>query len=336
MTFTRRATLLSGLALPFALAACAKPAAPTAVRIGQATTSLSFLPIWAARAFDTFQADGLTLDWAAIPGGDPAALAALDAGDIDLAAVGPDTALAAIGRGQPFVMVYVLMAKLSLEVVAGKPLLQRAKVAPADPLPKRIAALKGAVTGVSAVGGAQERALRWIVAQGGLDPKADVQVAQVGGPPAIQAALENGRIDAFLLSPPEAGVAELGGYGVKLIEPSRDFPALKGLPGLVLVAKRDADETMTKRITAALAALTKASAQVIAGPDKAAEAIGSRFFATVPPAILSAGVRSMIDGLEGGGRFTPAGIAALRQFSAASGTAAPAGDAWWTNRFNGG
>jgi ABC-type nitrate/sulfonate/bicarbonate transport system substrate-binding protein len=332
MTFTRR----TALALPLAVAACAKPAAPTAVRIGQATTSLSFLPIWAARAFDTFAADGLTLDWAAIPGGDPAALAALDAGDIDLAAVGSDTALAAIGRGQPFVLVYALMAKLSLEVVVGKALMQRTGVAATDPLPRRIAALRGAVTGVSAVGGAQERALRWIAAQGGLDAKADVQAAQVGAPPAIQAALENGRIDAFVLSPPEAGVAEAGGYGVKLIEPARDFPVLKGLPGLVLVAKQGPDAAMTQRITAALAALTKASAQVVADPDMAADQIGARFFAKVPQPIMRAAVRSMADGLEGQGRFSPTGIGALRQFSAASGTAPPAGDAWWTNRLNGG
>ena len=48
------------------------------VRIGQATTSLSFLPLWAARALDTFSTQDLALSWAAIPGGDPAALAALD------------------------------------------------------------------------------------------------------------------------------------------------------------------------------------------------------------------------------------------------------------------
>ena len=61
-------------------------------------------------------------------------------------------------------------------------------------------------------------------------------------PPAIQAALENGRIHGFVLSPPEAGIAEARGYGHRLVEPSVDFPDLRGLPFLVLVAKTDADE----------------------------------------------------------------------------------------------
>jgi ABC-type nitrate/sulfonate/bicarbonate transport system substrate-binding protein len=332
MTLSRRTVLASGAALPFALTACAGPPAPSGVRIGQATTSLSFLPIWAARAFDSFAAEGLQLDWAAIPGGDPTALAALDAGDIDLAAVGSDTALAAIGKGQPFVLVYVLMAKMSLELVASNALLMRTGVTPGRPLPERIAALKGATVGVSAVGGAQDRILRWIAGQGGLG-KTDLQVAQVGAPPAIQAAMENGRIDAFVLSPPEAGIAEAGGYGRRLIEPARDFPALKGLPNLVLAAKRGPDEATAKRITASLAALNKAAAQVRADPDMAADRIGAKFFPKVPQAILRAAVRSMVDGLEGGGRFTPEAVAALGRFSGDSGTPLPPGDGWWTNRF---
>ena len=74
----------------------------TSLRIGQATTSVSFLAIWAARALDTFKPQGIDLKWAAIPGGDPTVLAALDAGDIDLAAVGTDTPLAAVAKGQRF------------------------------------------------------------------------------------------------------------------------------------------------------------------------------------------------------------------------------------------
>jgi len=332
MIVSRRTALAGCLSLPFALSACAARDEAT-VRIGQATTSLSFLPIWAARAYDTFEAEGLALDWAAIPGGDPTALAALDSGDIDLAAVGADTALAAIERDQPFLLVYALMAKLSLEVVASEALLARTGVSPDDPLDRRIAALRGAIVGVSAVGGAQDRILRWIATQGGLDPRTDVQIALVGGPPAIQAALENGRIQAFVLSPPEAGLAEAGGYGRRLIEPGRDFPELRGLPNLVLVARRDPDEAAVRRITGAVVALQQGARQVIADPDGAADRIGARFFPQVQPPVLRAAVRSMLDGLEGGGRFETENIAALGRFSAAVGLPLPPGDDYWTNRF---
>ena len=77
-----RRTLIAAIA-----SAATRPArAAGIVRIGQATASLSFLPLWSARAMSTFAAENLNLDWAAIPGGDPAALAALDSDDLDLTA----------------------------------------------------------------------------------------------------------------------------------------------------------------------------------------------------------------------------------------------------------
>ena len=329
MSVSRR-TALTGIALPF-LPRSARAA--EAVRIGQANTALAFLPIWAARAYDSFPANVLALTWAAIPGGDPTTLAALDGGDIDLAAVGSDTALAAIAKGQPFTLVYDLMAKMSLELVVSDALLRRTGTDPDDPLPKRIAALKGAIVGVSAVGGAQDRTVRWMAAQGGLNPRTDLQVALVGGPPAIQAALENGRIEAFVLSPPEAGIAEAGGYGRRLIDPARDFPALAGLPNLVLAARREPDAATAARITPALAALTQAAREVSADPDAAADRIGTRFFPKVPPALLRTAVRSLLDGLAGGGRFTPESIAVLARFCTESGVPVPSEGDYWTNRF---
>ncbi len=329
MRLSRRTALLASLATALPLAA----RAAETIRIGQATPALSFLPVWAARAMDSFTPHGLTLSWAAIQGGDPAALAALDAGDIDLAAVGSDTALAAIGKGQPFQLVYALMAKMSLDVVVSTKLLTRTGVTPTSTLPQRIAALKGAIVGVSAVGGTQDRVIRWIAAQGGLAAHGDLQVAQVGAPPAIQAALENGRIEAFALSPPEAGIAEAGGYGRRLIDPGTDFPSLRGLPNLVLVMRRDPDAALKARIIATSAAMSDASKRVLADPDAAADLIGGKFFAKIPHPIIRGAVRSLLDGLSTGGRFTAPGIAALEAFSVGSGTPVPVGKPYWTNDF---
>src|ERR1700747_2244881 len=89
--------------------------AQQAVRIGLGAPTLSSLPIWSARALDTFKAQGLSATVVALPGGDPSALAALDAGDIELAAVGPDATLRAVAKGQPFEIVYSLMSKVTLQ-----------------------------------------------------------------------------------------------------------------------------------------------------------------------------------------------------------------------------
>src|SRR5258708_20490897 len=103
---TRALTLAATLSLLPTFAS-----AQATVRIAQGVASLSFLPVWGARALNTFAAEGLTATVLMSPGGDPAALAALDAGDADLAAVGPEPALRAVAKGQPFQVVYNLMSQ---------------------------------------------------------------------------------------------------------------------------------------------------------------------------------------------------------------------------------
>lgn len=190
-----------------------------------------------------------------------------------------------------------------------------------------------ATIGVSAVGGTQDRVARWVAAQGGLDPKTGVQVAMVSPPPAIQAALENGRIDAFVLSAPKAGLAEARGFGTLLVDPDKDFPQLHALPNLVLVGIRDPDAAGVKRIKATTVAMQQGAHDVIAHPDQAADRIGGKFCAKIPQPIMRAAVHSLLDGLAGRGRFTPANITALTRFSTESGTPVPATKDYWTNRF---
>lgn len=309
-----RRTLIAAIA-----AAAARPArAAGVVRIGQATASLSFLPLWSARALGSFAAEGLDLDWAAIPGGDPAALAALDSGDLDLAAVGADTLLAAMAKGQPYRAVGTLMDRVTLDLVASADFMAKRKIAPGDPLPQRLRALDGAVIGVGAVGGAQDRAVRWLATRGGLDPKS-MQVALVGGPPALQAALQNGRIDAFVLSPPEGQIAEAGGYGRRLIGMADDFAELRDVPFLLLAAKSPVADP--GRIVGTLRALAAADAALLAAPDKVADAIRAKFFPKIDPAIIRAGVAALKPGIAAKGAFGPGGAQAMLDFARQSGVA---------------
>ncbi len=301
------------------IAAAARPArAAGVVRIGQATASLSFLPLWSARATGTFAAENLDLDWAAIPGGDPAALAALDSGDLDLAAVGADTLLAAMAKGQPFQAIGTLMDRVTLDLVASTEFMAKRKVALGDPLPQRLRALDGAIIGVGAVGGAQDRAVRWLATRGGLNPKS-MQVALVGGPPALQAALQNGRIDAFVLSPPEGQIAEAGDYGRRLIGMADDFAELRDVPFLLLAAKLPVADP--SRIIGTLRALAAADAALLAAPDKVADVIQAKFFPKVDQTIIRAGIAALKPGIVAKGAFGAGGAQAMLDFAKQSGVA---------------
>jgi NitT/TauT family transport system substrate-binding protein len=293
----RPALLVVALSLIPTLAMAQQP-----VRIAQGFASLSFLPVWGARALNTFAAEGLTAT-VVTPGGDPAALAALDTGDVDLAAVGTETVLRAAAKGQPFQIVYNLMSKVTLELVVAPSFMEKTGVKPGDPLEKRIAALKGATIGVAAIGGTQETAARWLVAKGGLDPKADIKVAQVGGPPALQAALENKRIDAFILSPPEGYLATKSGAGTILISLGDEFPLLANQPYLVLVAKKPIDDKASDMIVRTVRAMQSASSAVVKDPESAATAIQKQFFAKADPDAIAAAVKTLRSGVAGGGKL---------------------------------
>jgi len=314
--------------------------AQQAVRIGLGAPTLSFLPVWSARALDTFKPEGLSATVVALPGGDPSALAALDAGDIELAAVGPDAMLRAAAKGQPFEIVYSLMSKVTLQLVVSPALLERTGVKPSDSLEKRIVAMKGTLVGATALAGAQEIAARWLASKGGLDPKNDLKVAQVGSPTAIQAALETKRIDAFVLSPPEGYLAEKAGTGVVLVSLGDDFPLLARQPYLVLVAKKPISPATADLITRTARALQQASAAVLSKPDETAEAIQKQFFPKADPQAISAAIKTMRSGVADGGKIDVESMQNALTFAKEVGTnfgkefdAKASEDDLWTNRF---
>lgn len=306
------------------------------VRIGQAATSLSFLPLYAARSLDSFKQAGMDLKLVTITGGDPNALAALDSGDIDLAAVGSDTVLNAVSKGQPFQIVYSLMSSVTIELVVSNDFMARAGVTPSSPLKDRIAALRGATVGVSAIGGAQDRMLKWLAAQGGLDPKTDVKVAQVGPPPALQAALENHRIDAFVLSPPQGFIASDAKYGTVLISLGNEMPQLKEVPYLVLVAKTPVDDKTKKLITDTAKVLNSASTALTADSAGLSDKIQAGFFHEAKPEAIRNAVDVMKSGITGHGELTQTGIDRLLDLSAKSGATLPSEvkeGSFWTNEY---
>lgn len=339
MRLIRGLTATAAVAAALLLAPTLATAQQT-VRIGQGAPTLSFLPLWAARSLDTFKPLGLTVTVSSIRGGDTATLAALDAGDIDLAAVGPEAVLRAVAKDQPFQMIYTLMSKVTLELVAAPSFLQKAGVKPTDPLQKRLAALKGAVVGATALAGAQETAARWLAAKGGLDPKNDIKVAQIGNPIAIRAALEAKQIDAFILSQPEGFLAEKAGTGTVLIRLGEEFPLLAHQIYLVLVAKKPISPATAELITITVKAMQTASATVLSKPDETAAAIQKQFFAKAPPEAISAALKAMNSGVADAGKLDIEGVQNALLFAEEVGVnynkkfdAKSSKDDLWTNRF---
>jgi ABC-type nitrate/sulfonate/bicarbonate transport system substrate-binding protein len=318
---------------------CVSAKAQTPVKIAIGFPSVSFLPVWAAQALHTFDQEKLDASLL-IPGGDPASLAALDAGDIDLAAVGTEPVLRAAAKGQPFEIVYSVMSEVTLQLIVSKSFLESRKVSSTDRLDKRLAALKGAIIGVGGVGGAQEGMARWLAAKAGLNPRTDIQIVAVGSPPALQAALENHRIDAFLLSPPEGYLAEKQGSGSVLISLASEFPELAKQPFLSLVAKKPINEKIADVITRTVKALQLASAASIAKPEETALAVQKQRFSKADPDAIVAAVKTLNGGISDGGTVDVESMSNMFTFFDQVGTkfekrfdAKTSENDLWTNKF---
>jgi len=208
-------------------------------------------------------------------------------------------------------------------------------------LQKRIAALKGATIGVAAIGGTQEKPRRV-----GLRPKAawtqrlTSRLPQVGSPPALQAALENKRIDAFVLSPPEGYLAAKSGAGTILISLGDEFPLLANQPYLVLVAKKPIDDKISELIVRVLRAMQAASAALVKDPSRTRWRFRSSFSPRPIPMPSMAAIKSLNSGVASGGKLDVEAFRTSWCFSNEVGTnfgkefdAAASQNDLWTNSF---
>jgi hypothetical protein len=135
------------------------------------------------------------------------------------------------------------------------------------------------------------------------------------------------------LSPPESAIAVDRDYGVVLVRPSKEIAGVNNIPSLVLAARAQPTAEVRGRIVRSLRAMNQASSEVLADPNKAADAITEKFFSKVSPSIIRASVTALADGLTGEGRFSDASIAALLQFAAQTGGTAPQTKDFWTNSY---
>ena len=152
--------------------------------------------------------------------------------------------------------------------------------------------------------------------------------------------MENGDIDAFLLTAPNGEQAEAAGYGEVLIELGSEIPELRDYYHLVLVANKEFAANNREALVDAVGALNEANSQVTENPDQVTQALLEETYSEVPPEIMANSVDKLSVGLEGNGALTEEGIRHLLEFSAdttdpAAASLDPAegeGD-WWTNEF---
>lgn len=195
-------TVALALAGTAVLAGPGRAQAPAPVTIAVGAPTAGALPLWLAADRGCFAAEGLTADLRLLRNGQTT-LAALLAGQVDVASVAATQIVGPVVRGADLVVVAGLVDRLPYRLVTA------ARV-------RRPEDLKGGRIGVNSASGAAQVAARLALERLGLDPRRDrVWLVQIGPEPERLAALAAGSIDAALLSfdaeprLPQAGIRTL-------------------------------------------------------------------------------------------------------------------------------
>ena len=168
------------------------------VRAAYSSISGIFTPVWIATEERLYQKNQLDTDLIFI-GGSSAAVSALVAAEIDFLAGGADPIVSGILSGADLAIVGFISNTTPMSLY----------VAPAI---SRVEDLKGKTVAVTRFASSTAYMMRVCLTQFKMDPGQDVPLIQSGGYPESLAALQSGRVQGAMLTPPTTYRAEALGF----------------------------------------------------------------------------------------------------------------------------
>jgi NitT/TauT family transport system substrate-binding protein len=213
MMRTRRVKswLISLVGLIFAVMALRLPSATFAadrtgtaalqkVNVAYSSISGNNAPLWVTLDKGFFRKYGLDVQAVLIESGTTAAQS-LVAGDVSFAHMAGAAVMQSNLRGADTVMIAGVVNTLIFQLYTDKSI-------------SRPDQLKGKSVGVTRFGSSTDFAMRYALEKYGLEPNQDVTILQLGNVPALLSALEGGKLQAAMLSPPTTLRAKKAGFPV--------------------------------------------------------------------------------------------------------------------------
>jgi NitT/TauT family transport system substrate-binding protein len=203
-----RLLLLVGLALgslgiaSTSVSMAAERASPALQRVNVAYSSISGnnAPLWVTQEKGFFRKYGLDVQVVLIESG-TTAVQSLLSGEISFAHMAGAAVMQSNLRGADAVMIAGVVNTLIFQLYTDKSI-------------SRPDQLKGKAVGVTRFGSSTDFAMRYALERYGLEPGKDVTILQLGNVPAILSALEAGKLQGAMLSPPTTLRAKKAGFPV--------------------------------------------------------------------------------------------------------------------------
>jgi NitT/TauT family transport system substrate-binding protein len=170
------------------------------VNVAYSSISGNNAPLWVTLEKGFFRKYGLDVQAVLIESGTTAAQS-LVSGDVSFAHMAGAAVMQSNLRGADTVMIAGVVNTLIFQLFTDKSI-------------SRPDQLKGKAVGVTRFGSSTDFAMRYALEKYGLEPNKEVTILQLGNVPALLSALEGGKLQAAMLSPPTTLRAKKAGFPV--------------------------------------------------------------------------------------------------------------------------
>ncbi|MDQ7829742.1 MAG: ABC transporter substrate-binding protein [Armatimonadota bacterium] len=282
---------------------------------GQGLTRVKFsyfpafhtMTVMVASGLDLFRQEGLDVEMIQASSGALQPIQ-LISGEVDLTTVGLENVVALRREGKLTTHIYVLVKRMSQDFVVRNEVLRARGVTPQDPIERRLAALRGMRIGYTLPNAPTDRYARYYLQKAGLVPGRDAEMVQVGSPTSLVGAIRQGRIDAFMLTPPTPQLVELDGIGTILIYGTRgDVRELDNYPYTGLSVRTEWGRRNRDTLVRFVRALHRARQLIATDRERSLQAL-RRFFPQMEERALRAGYEAMLPALSEDGSLDQATV----------------------------
>jgi NitT/TauT family transport system substrate-binding protein len=212
-------------------------------------------------------------------------------------------------QGKHFMMIYNLLDRMTMDMVVRNDALARAKYDPNTPPQERGKILKGMTIGITKPAAPTDIFARYIMKEAGLNAENDATLVQVGGPAALRAAFQSGKIDAFMLSPPLPQTLEKQGIGTIILHNTAgELPSLNQISYITLFATADVAKSQKPALKAYVKGVQDAVKWINENQDEAITLLGQKWFKDTAPDALKISFDRLLPALSRTGLFTKAGL----------------------------
>lgn len=264
------------------LALAPEPGTPALrpIRVAIPAYNMSLSPVFLGDAKGYYRRHGLAATVLQL-NGSTVTSAALESGNIDFEVTGAAPFLLSVATGLPFIAIaaintgFTSQLVVSTKYLAGHPIPQGATMA------QRIVAVHDATMGM--ISTTDIATANYLLQYAGLST-ADFRPVKLRDQEAAIATLQNGKVDAVILSPPQSFHAQAQGFA-RVVLNTRDVPGLGTVPYDVAATTRAYAQAHPEVVKAFLAALEEALAEVATRSPEVFAYERTRY-PTLPPAVI--------------------------------------------------